>query len=260
MAFLVGGAAAEQGKNVAMFLTKEAVRIGLPGYADGVACDGCPPLAGLFQQYADNGGQLFVCPIASARGSSTRGLSSGTRSWPALRRCGSGWATRQPASSATDRREGVSEKGAGMTMSADTGEQTEALVERLFTAVIDTLEVASVHLGGRLGLYRALAEGGDATSAELAARTGTAERYMREWLEQQAVAGFLTVDDTDADAAARRYGLPPPTGRCSSRRRTSTTSRRLPPSPSTCSGPWSSCWPPTAPATGSHSRLRRRSR
>jgi predicted peroxiredoxin len=69
VAFLVGGAAAEQGKDVVMFLTKEAVRIGLPGYADGVACDGCPPLARLFQQYADNGGQLFVCPICfSARG------------------------------------------------------------------------------------------------------------------------------------------------------------------------------------------------
>jgi predicted peroxiredoxin len=69
VAFLVGGAAAEQGRDVAMFLTKEAVRIGLPGYADGVACDGCPPLARLFQQYAGNGGQLFVCPICfSARG------------------------------------------------------------------------------------------------------------------------------------------------------------------------------------------------
>ena len=68
VAFLVGGAAAEQGKDVVMFLTKEAVRIGLPGYADGVACDGCPPLAKLFQQYADNGGELFVCPICfSAR-------------------------------------------------------------------------------------------------------------------------------------------------------------------------------------------------
>jgi predicted peroxiredoxin len=63
VAFLVGGAAAEQGKEVVMFLTKEAVRLGLPGYADAVACDGCPPLARLFQQYADNGGQLFVCPI-----------------------------------------------------------------------------------------------------------------------------------------------------------------------------------------------------
>jgi predicted peroxiredoxin len=68
VAFLVGGAAAEQGKQVVMFLTKEAVRIGLPGYADAVACDGCPPLARLCQQYADNGGQLFVCPICfSAR-------------------------------------------------------------------------------------------------------------------------------------------------------------------------------------------------
>lgn len=85
---------------------------------------------------------------------------------------------------------------------------TEALAERLFDAVIDALEVASVHVGGRLGLYRALAEGGDATSGELAARTGTAERYVREWLEQQAVAGFLTCDDPAAEPAQRRYGLP----------------------------------------------------
>ena len=63
VAFLVGGAAAEQGKQVAMFLTKEAVRLGLPGHALGVACDGCPPLERLFQQYADNGGQLLVCPV-----------------------------------------------------------------------------------------------------------------------------------------------------------------------------------------------------
>jgi predicted peroxiredoxin len=42
VAFLVGGAAVEQGKQVAMFLTKEAVRVALPGYAEGVACEGCP--------------------------------------------------------------------------------------------------------------------------------------------------------------------------------------------------------------------------
>jgi predicted peroxiredoxin len=63
VAFLVGAAAAEQGKQVTMFLTKEAVRLGLPGYSDAVACDGCPPLARLFEQYADNGGRLLVCPI-----------------------------------------------------------------------------------------------------------------------------------------------------------------------------------------------------
>ncbi len=85
---------------------------------------------------------------------------------------------------------------------------TEALAERLFGATIATLELASVHLGGRLGLYRSLADKGDATSAELAARTGTAERYIREWLEQQAVAGFLTVDDPRAASGDRRYGLP----------------------------------------------------
>jgi predicted peroxiredoxin len=63
IAFLVATAALEQGKRVAMFLTKEAVRIGLPGYADAVACEGCPPLSRLFEQYAGGGGELLVCPI-----------------------------------------------------------------------------------------------------------------------------------------------------------------------------------------------------
>jgi predicted peroxiredoxin len=68
VAFLVGGAAAEQGKQVVVFLTKEAVRLANPGVAEAVACDGCPPLSKLFQQFADNGGQLFSCPICvSAR-------------------------------------------------------------------------------------------------------------------------------------------------------------------------------------------------
>jgi len=63
VAFLVAGAALEQGKRVAMFLTKEAVRLGVPGYAEAVACDGCPPVSLLFQQFADGGGELLVCPI-----------------------------------------------------------------------------------------------------------------------------------------------------------------------------------------------------
>jgi predicted peroxiredoxin len=68
VAFLVGGAALEQGKRVAMFLTKEAVRLGLPGYGESTACDGCPPLSRLVQQYADGGGEFLVCPICfSAR-------------------------------------------------------------------------------------------------------------------------------------------------------------------------------------------------
>jgi predicted peroxiredoxin len=63
VAFLVGTAAVEQGRRVTMFLTKEAVRLGLPGHAEGVACEGCPPLERLFQQYTDGGGELLVCPI-----------------------------------------------------------------------------------------------------------------------------------------------------------------------------------------------------
>ena len=100
---------------------------------------------------------------------------------------------------------------------------TAALVERVFAATLATLEVASIHLGGRLGFYRALADDGDATPAVLAARTGTAARYVREWLEQQAVAGFLAVDDPDAESDARRYRLPSAHRPCSSTRKTSTT-------------------------------------
>jgi predicted peroxiredoxin len=63
VAFLVGGAAVERGRQVAMFLTKEAVRLALPGYAEAVACEGCPPLSRLLEQYAEGGGELMVCPI-----------------------------------------------------------------------------------------------------------------------------------------------------------------------------------------------------
>jgi SAM-dependent methyltransferase len=86
--------------------------------------------------------------------------------------------------------------------------QTDVLVERVFGATIATLEIAAIHIGDRLGFYRSLDEEGPATPGELARSTGTAERYVREWLEQQAVAGFLTVADPDAEPGDRRYGLP----------------------------------------------------
>jgi predicted peroxiredoxin len=63
IAFLVGGAALDQGKQVAMFLTKDAIHLATPGVAAGVACEGCPPLERLFEQYAEKGGELLVCPI-----------------------------------------------------------------------------------------------------------------------------------------------------------------------------------------------------
>ena len=73
--------------------------------------------------------------------------------------------------------------------------QTEALVEKLFQAMIGFQEVAGLYLGEKLGLYQSLHDDGPATSTALSARTGTDERYVREWLEQQAVSGILTVDD-----------------------------------------------------------------
>jgi predicted peroxiredoxin len=63
VAFLVGRAAAQRGETVAIWLTKEAVRLALPGHAEAVACEGCPPLSKLVQQFADAGGKLMVCPI-----------------------------------------------------------------------------------------------------------------------------------------------------------------------------------------------------
>jgi SAM-dependent methyltransferase len=60
-----------------------------------------------------------------------------------------------------------------------------------------------VAVGDQLGLYRALADGGPATQDELAVRTGTSARYLREWLSQQAAAGFLAYQQGDG-----RYALP----------------------------------------------------
>jgi predicted peroxiredoxin len=80
VAFLVGGAAVEQGKQVTMFLTKDAVRLALPGVAEGVACDGCPPLERLFEQYATGGGEVLVCPIClNSRGLADSELVSNAR-------------------------------------------------------------------------------------------------------------------------------------------------------------------------------------
>jgi 2-polyprenyl-3-methyl-5-hydroxy-6-metoxy-1,4-benzoquinol methylase len=95
-----------------------------------------------------------------------------------------------------------------MSTMTDTTTATEALVERLFGATIDALELFSVHLGSELGLYDALAGGDAVTPPELAERASIHARYAREWLEQQAVAGFLEVEDAERDPDERRYRLP----------------------------------------------------
>ena len=87
-------------------------------------------------------------------------------------------------------------------------QRRDELVGRLFGACIAASELGAVYLGERLGLYQALKEAGAANSFQLAERAGIHERYAREWLEQQAVAGILDVDDVGAEAGERNYTLP----------------------------------------------------
>jgi SAM-dependent methyltransferase len=89
------------------------------------------------------------------------------------------------------------------------GDRSEALAGRLFQDALGALELYAIYLGERLGLYRALAERGPATSTELAERTGTVERYVREWLEHHAAGGLLEVDDPGTGPLQRRYRMPP---------------------------------------------------
>ena len=85
---------------------------------------------------------------------------------------------------------------------------TPPLDQRLLASTIGALELFGVYLGDRLGLYRALSDGHGRTPADLAAACRIHPRYAREWLEQQAVAGILMVDDPAAAEAERRYALP----------------------------------------------------
>jgi hypothetical protein len=75
-------------------------------------------------------------------------------------------------------------------------------VEKAVGDVGALLGGAMVVIGDKLGLYRAMAGAGPLTPAELAVRTGTAERYVREWASAQAARGYLTYD------GAGRFSLP----------------------------------------------------
>jgi SAM-dependent methyltransferase len=89
-----------------------------------------------------------------------------------------------------------------------TEKERDAFVERLLASTRGTFDIFTIYIGDRMGFYRALSEHGPATSGELAARTGACERYVREWLEQQTVAGILTVEDETVASVSRRYRLP----------------------------------------------------
>lgn len=98
-----------------------------------------------------------------------------------------------------------------MTQEAPTlEEQAGALCEQLFGQAIGWLELTAVYLGTALGLYEKLADKGSVTSQGLADAAGIAERYAREWLEQQAVAGIIEVDDASLAEGERKYTLPEP--------------------------------------------------
>lgn len=103
-------------------------------------------------------------------------------------------------------------------MSSPGGGELAALQARVWSAVLGTQEMLTVYLGSRLGLYKALSGRPSAASADLAAACGLDERYVREWLQQQAVAGFLEVVSAvpgadPVDGQNRRYRLPDATRR-----------------------------------------------
>src|ERR1700733_8569733 len=83
----------------------------------------------------------------------------------------------------------------------------DKLMSFVFRAVDEvgaTLNTALVVMGDKLGLYKALSQGGPLTPSELAAKTGTSERYIREWLNAQAAGGYVSYQPDDG-----RYTLPP---------------------------------------------------
>jgi 2-polyprenyl-3-methyl-5-hydroxy-6-metoxy-1,4-benzoquinol methylase len=83
-------------------------------------------------------------------------------------------------------------------------ERLNALLGQAVVEFGAAVNAALVCIGDRLGLYRSLASDGPATPAELAERTGTTERYVREWLSAQAASGWV-----EYDAAAARFSMTP---------------------------------------------------
>jgi 2-polyprenyl-3-methyl-5-hydroxy-6-metoxy-1,4-benzoquinol methylase len=100
-------------------------------------------------------------------------------------------------------------KGEVMTTQTFDEAKVEALCNRLFMGTLDLMEIATVYLGDTLGLYTALVETGPITAAKFAEHTGLSERYIQEWLGQQAISGIIDSENGTTDAAARRYSISP---------------------------------------------------
>jgi SAM-dependent methyltransferase len=94
-------------------------------------------------------------------------------------------------------------------------EQLDELLGRFVADLGATISAGNVVIGDKLGLYRALAEAGPLTPRELAAYTGTAERYVREWLPGQAAGGYILYDDatgTYSMTAEQAFAFADPSG------------------------------------------------
>jgi 2-polyprenyl-3-methyl-5-hydroxy-6-metoxy-1,4-benzoquinol methylase len=78
--------------------------------------------------------------------------------------------------------------------------ERDAFADTLFRSALGYFAILSIHLGDRLGLYRALAEAGPMTAEDIANLAHIDERYAREWLEQQATAGILTAEVRESEA------------------------------------------------------------
>jgi 2-polyprenyl-3-methyl-5-hydroxy-6-metoxy-1,4-benzoquinol methylase len=93
------------------------------------------------------------------------------------------------------------------TTSPEQETSADAVADTVFSAALGAFDALNIYLGDRLGWYRILAGAGALTPAELAARSGTAERYAREWLEQQAASGLLMVREPASAEDPRRFQL-----------------------------------------------------
>jgi 2-polyprenyl-3-methyl-5-hydroxy-6-metoxy-1,4-benzoquinol methylase len=89
---------------------------------------------------------------------------------------------------------------------SDAGSERDRFAQAVFASSLGYFDILSIHLGLRLGLYRALADGGAMTSDQLASAAGVAERYAREWLEQQATRKIVRAD---LGGHPTRFTLPP---------------------------------------------------
>src|SRR5947209_5703347 len=98
-------------------------------------------------------------------------------------------------------------KAKGAVMTTQPALDENKLMEFLGAMVGDmgaAMSALMVNIGDQLGLYKAMDGAGPLTSEELAERTGTHERYVREWLSNQAASGYVAYDPI-----TRRFTLPP---------------------------------------------------